>query len=106
MSPDGVLVATGQKAPLQWHVRLQQMVTIVSLLVILAAMWKADARLRIAAALICLSIIGKSIICAVVSAADIRYENRVLWLLPLLAFATLAQRVRISRSGTPRDRFD
>lgn len=79
-------------AGMHWHVVLQIAIVIAALAVIALFVSRAPERVRLTVLLVTLGILGNDAICAIVAAPDIRYQNRLLWLLPLMAMLVLRQR--------------
>ena len=81
-----------------WHVQMQRVVLFGSVAMILLFIGRTDKVARRFSILILLGILGNDVICGVLSAPDVRYQNRLLWLLPLLAALVAA-----NRRWRPRD---
>ena len=71
---------------LRWQMHVQIGVVLLSLIALLALWLRANRESRVAVGLVLLGILGNDTICAIFAAPDIRYQNRLLWLLPLFAF--------------------
>jgi hypothetical protein len=73
------------RSSLEWHFALQHAAVGASLLIILAAVWRSPSALMNAIAISLVLIVINTLICAIFSAPDVRYQARTLWVLPVLA---------------------
>lgn len=81
-----------EEPEMAWHAHVQLTLLLGALALIALRFGKATPVMRESAVLILLGILGNDVICAVVAAPDIRYQNRLLWLIPLLAIALVRRR--------------
>lgn len=102
MAAPETLVRTGNPPTMAWHVPVQLGVILLSLLVIAFRIGRVSPRLRESALLVLLGILGNDAVCAIAAAADIRYQSRLLWLIPLLAVLLLPRRT----GQEPQNRAD
>lgn len=92
MAAPETLVRTDSLRTMAWHVPIQLGVVVLSLLVIAVRIGRVSRRLRESALLVLLGILGNDAVCAIAAAADIRYQSRLLWLIPLIAVLLLPRR--------------
>lgn len=85
----------------EWHSRLQVLGTLLSLLILVARFSRMPLQVRTVILLTIGFIVLNNLICAILSAPDLRYQSRALWVLPALAAATLGPGRRTFR----RDRY-
>lgn len=80
--------------PMWWHVVTQSVAVLVSLLVFAFFARTGDPKMMVAIHLTLFLILINNLICSILSAPDMRYQARTLWLLPVLASLLVLDRHR------------
>ena len=91
MDPQGYLQPRAERpASTDWHELLQAVGVVLGLLVLLASVARTPPAARVAILLAIGFIVLNNLICSILSAPDLRYQSRTLWVLPALVTAVLA----------------
>jgi hypothetical protein len=92
MDPRGRLARAVSPAAIPLSVWVQRIVAAISLAIIAINLRQAQHRTQVAVITAVLAIVVNAAICGLISAPDARYQNRVAWVLPVLACTLLSAR--------------